>query len=129
MIVLVLTCPLSNLIRELAPSTSAVCGDYTPAGVLFRLARRPAPQPEGRGFVVVGVGEGARGALGHRGDRYPVGGRIHTPAESANWWGGHAAYYGQVGPRLVRMSGSLAVSRLELLSAGALPTRSFVPPE
>ena len=47
--------------------------------------------------MVVGVGEGARGALGHRGDRYPVGGRIHTPAESANWWGGHAAYYGQVG--------------------------------
>ena len=35
-------------------------------GVLFRLARRPAPQPKGRGFVVVGVGEGARGALGHR---------------------------------------------------------------
>ena len=53
--------------------------------------------------MVVGVGEGARGALGHRGDRYPVGGRIHTPAESASWWGGHAAYYGQVGPRLVRM--------------------------
>ena len=53
--------------------------------------------------MVVDVGEEARGALGHRGDRYPVGGRIHTPAESANWWGGHAAYYGQVGPRLVRM--------------------------
>ena len=33
--------------------------------------------------MVVGVGEGARGALGHRGDRYPVGGRIHTPTESA----------------------------------------------
>ena len=53
--------------------------------------------------MVVDVGEEARGALGHRGDRYPVGGRIHTPAESASWWGGHAAYYGQVGPRLVRM--------------------------
>ena len=49
---------------------SAVCGEYTPAGVLFILARRPVPRPEGGGFVVVGVGEGARGALGHRGDRY-----------------------------------------------------------
>ena len=25
-----------------------------------------------------------QGVLGHRGDRYPVGGRIHTPAESAS---------------------------------------------
>ena len=53
--------------------------------------------------MVVGVGEGARGALGHRGDRYPVRGREPCPAESAHWWGGHAAYYGQVGPQLVRM--------------------------
>ena len=53
--------------------------------------------------MVVGVGEGARGALGHRGDRYPVRGREPCPAESAHWWGGHAAYYGRVGPRLVRM--------------------------
>ena len=44
---------------------SAVCGEYTPAGVLFRLARRPVPRPEGGGFVVVDVGEGARGAVGH----------------------------------------------------------------
>ena len=99
-------CRSTGFLTSLLPRNRyvpAVCGEYTPAGVLFRLARRPAPQPEGRGFVVVGVGEGARGALGHRGDRYPVGGRIHTPAESANWWGGHAAYYGQVGPRLVGM--------------------------
>ena len=53
--------------------------------------------------MVVGVGEGARGALGHRGDRPPVMGREPCPAESAHWWGGHAAYYGQVGPRLVGM--------------------------
>ena len=58
----------TDIITEL----SAVCGEYTPAGVLFRLARRPVPRPEGGGFVVVGVGEGARGALGHRGDRHPV---------------------------------------------------------
>ena len=51
--------------------SSAVCGEYTPAGVLFRLARRPVPRPEGGGFVVVGVGEGARGALGHRGTTSP----------------------------------------------------------
>ena len=50
---------------------SAVCGEYTPAGVLFILARRPVPRPEGGGFVVVGVGEGARGALGHRGTTSP----------------------------------------------------------
>ena len=36
---------------------SAVCGEYTPAGVLFRLARRPIPRPEGGGFVVVGAGD------------------------------------------------------------------------
>ena len=79
--------------------------------------------------MVVGVGEGARGALGHRGDRYPVRGRIHTPTEAAHWRGGHAAYYGQVGPRLVTgWSGSLAVSRQELLSAGALPTHPSYPP-
>ena len=61
--------------------------------------------------MVVGVGEGARGALGHRGDRYPVGGRIHTPAESASWWGGHAAYYGQVGPRVIRIVDRPAIAR------------------
>ena len=61
--------------------------------------------------MVVDVGEGARGALGHRGDRYPVGGRIHTPAESANWWGGHAAYYGQVGPRVIRIVDRPAIAR------------------
>ena len=41
--------------------------------------------------------------MGHHGDRYPVRGREPCPAESAHWWGGHAAYYGQVGPRLVGM--------------------------
>ena len=72
------------------PKIAAVCGEYTPAGVLFRLARRPAPQPEGRGFVVVGVGEGARGALGHRGTTSPGQGLVDAMPERSPPAGGEA---------------------------------------
>ena len=104
---------------------------YTPAGVLFRLARRPVPRPEGGGFVVVDVGEGASRALGHRvgvrnpgqgpagkSPRSPRSGGEATPPITGGWDHGWFGW-----------SGSLAVSRHELLGAEALPTRSVVPTE
>ena len=50
------------------------------------------------------VGEGASGALVSRRGRNP---EFHsrperTPRKVRRWWGGHAAYYGRVGPRVVR---------------------------
>ena len=79
--------------------------------------------------MVVDVGEVARGALGHRGDRYPVRGREPCPAESAHWWGGHAAYYGQVGPRLVRMVRLPSGFPPGTIKRRGAPDPSFVPPE
>ena len=81
--------------------------------------------------MVVGVGEGASRALGHRvgvrnpgqgpagkSPRSPRSGGEATPPITGGWDHGWSGW-----------SGSPAVSRQELLSAGALPTRSFVPPE
>ena len=81
--------------------------------------------------MIVVVGEGARGALGHRGTTSPGRGLVDAMPERSPPTGGEATppITGRWDHGWWGWSGSLAVSRQELLSAVALPTRSFVPPE
>ena len=91
-----------------------VCGLrwVNPRRSRFRAPRPTLPPPGGRGFVNVVIGEGASGALGPRGGRNPGAARAGDCLRVVRrWWGGHAAYYGQVGPRVVRKIGRPAMTR------------------
>ena len=53
-----------------------------------------------------------------------------TPAESATGWGGHAAYYGRVGPRVIGMAEHTSGYPPETMrQPKLLSTRSVASPE
>ena len=106
--------------------------DKPPRGSRFRAPRPTLPPPRrAEDLSMSSSARGASGALVSRGGRNP---EFHSrperpPRKVRRWWGGHAAYHGQVGPQGARKSAARRlIVRVILRADGAASDPSTLPP-